>query len=124
MSGQIKFKYDIEVANASFGQGIRTTPIQHIQALTAISNNGYLLKPTVLKALGISNTNEIIYQTTPQVVRQVISSETSKLVASSLEHVVSLGTGRSAYIEGYRVGGKTGTAINKIAPFFDLKLKI
>lgn len=115
---------DVETATTAFGQGISVSAIQLITASSAAVNGGYLLKPTVLKALGISNTNEIIYQTTPQVVRQVISSETSKLVASSLEHVVSLGTGRSAYIEGYRVGGKTGTAINKIAPFFDLKLKI
>lgn len=107
---------DVETATSAFGQGISVSAIQLVTAACAAVNGGNLLKPTVLKALGISNTNELIYQTTPQVVRQVISKDTSKQVASSLEHVVSLGTGRSAYIEGYRVGGKTGTAVNKYTP--------
>lgn len=102
---------DVETATTAFGQGISVSAIQLVTAASAAVNGGNLLKPTVLKGLGISNTNEIIYQTTPQVVRRVIGEGTSKQVASSLEHVVSLGTGRSAYIEGYRVGGKTGTAV-------------
>ena len=84
---------DVETATTAFGQGISVSAIQLVTAACAAINGGNLLKPTVLKGLGISNTNEIIYQTTPQIVRKVISDKTSKLVASSLEHVVSLGQG-------------------------------
>lgn len=82
---------DVETATTAFGQGISVSAIQLVTAASAAVNGGNLLKPTVLKGLGISDTNEIIYQNTPQVVRKVISNETSKKVASSLEHVVSLG---------------------------------
>lgn len=101
---------DLETATSAFGQGISTSAIQLVTAVSAAVNGGNLLKPTILKGLGISNTNEVIYQTTPILKRQVISTKTSKKVADALEHVVSLGTGRSAYVENMRIGGKTGTA--------------
>ena len=109
---------DLETATTAFGQGISTSAIQLVTATSAAVNGGYLIKPTVLKGLGISNTNEIIYQTEPVIKRKVISDTTSKLVCDSLEHVVALGTGRSAYIENFRIGGKTGTAVYKYAPLF------
>ena len=101
---------DLETATSAFGQGISTSAIQLVTAVSAAVNGGNLLKPTILKGLGISNTNEVIYQTTPILKRQVISTNTSKKVADALEHVVALGTGRSAYVENMRIGGKTGTA--------------
>lgn len=101
---------DLETATSAFGQGISTSAIQLVTAVSAAVNGGNLLKPTILKGLGISNTNEVIYQTTPILKRQVISPKTSKKVADALEHVVALGTGRSAYVENMRIGGKTGTA--------------
>lgn len=82
---------DVETATTAFGQGISVSAIQLVTAASAAVNGGNLYKPTILSALGISNTNEIIYQTVPQLVRQVISKETSIKVAQSLEHVVSLG---------------------------------
>jgi stage V sporulation protein D (sporulation-specific penicillin-binding protein) len=103
--------HDIETATTAFGQGISVSAIQLVRASCAAVNGGKLYNPTILKGLGISGTNEIVYQNN-EFFKQVISESTSKIVANSLEHVVSLGTGRSAYIEGYRIGGKTGTAVN------------
>lgn len=101
---------NVELATSSFGQGNSTTAIQLINAASAAVNGGNLNTPAILKGIGNPKTNDIIYQDFPIFKRQVISNETSKTVASSLEYVASLGTARSAYIEGYRVGGKTGTA--------------
>ena len=101
---------DLETATSAFGQGISTSAIQLVTATSAAVNGGNLFKPTILKGLGISNTKEVIYQTTPILKRRVISTKTSKKVADALEHVVALGTGRSAYVENLRIGGKTGTA--------------
>ena len=100
----------VELATSAFGQGISVTPIQLVNAACAAVNGGYLNQPTILKGLASSYTQEIIYQTTPLTIRRVISEETSQKMRYALEHVASLGTARSAYIEGYRVGGKTGTA--------------
>ena len=99
---------NVELATASFGQGNSVTMIQLINAASAAVNGGLLRKPYILKM--IKNGNEVILENEPVVIRRVISEETSKLVAHAVESVVSLGTGRGAYIEGYRVGGKTGTA--------------
>lgn len=99
---------NIELATSAFGQGNSVTPLQLINASCAAVNGGRLNTPYILKGFGINNT--IIYKNDVKFVRQVISEETSKKVASALEHVVALGTGRGAYIDGYRVGGKTGTA--------------
>lgn len=103
---------NVELATSSFGQGNSVTAIQLVNAACASVNGGILNKPTILKGIASNyqNGEYLIKQETPIEVRRVISEETSKTVASSLEHVASLGTARSAYIEGYRVGGKTGTA--------------
>lgn len=101
---------NIELATSAFGQGISVTPIQLVNASCAAVNGGILHQPTILKGIASTYTNNIIYQTNPIVIRRVISEETSKSMAMALEHVVSLGTARSSYLEGYRVGGKTGTA--------------
>lgn len=109
--GQIKFKYDIEVANASFGQGIMTTPIQHIKALTAISNNGYILNPTIVEKIVDPNTNEIVYQAKKQKGTKVASEATVNHIKDLMDLVVNgEGTGTDFHLDGYNIIGKTGTA--------------
>lgn len=102
---------NVELATSSFGQGNSVTAIQLVNAACAAVNGGILNRPTILKGIVNSKTSNIVEQTLPIEIRRVISESTSKKVAESLEYVASLGTARSAYIEGYRVGGKTGTAL-------------
>jgi penicillin-binding protein 2B len=110
-AGQIKFKYDIEVANASFGQGIMTTPIQHIKALTAISNNGYILNPTIVEKIVDPNTNEIVYEAKKQKGTKVASESTVNHIKELMNRVVNAdGTGTDFHLDGYDIIGKTGTA--------------
>ena len=101
---------NVELATTAFGQGISVTPIQQVRAVSASVNGGTLYKPYILKNIFDSNTNNIILENTKQSIRQVITKETSDMVKYALESVVANGTGRNAYIENYRVGGKTGTA--------------
>ena len=84
--------------------------IQQITAVSAAINGGTLYKPYIVKSLNDPETNSVIKENTPTKVRQVITEKTSKEVRRALESVVTNGSGRNAYIEGYRVGGKTGTA--------------
>ena len=100
----------VELATTAFGQGVSVTPIQQITAVSAAINGGTLYKPYIVKSLNDPETNQVIKENTPTKVRQVITSKTSKEVRRALESVVTNGSGRNAYIEGYRVGGKTGTA--------------
>ncbi|MFD1955198.1 stage V sporulation protein D [Paenibacillus thailandensis] len=100
----------VELATTAFGQGVSVTPIQQITAVSAAINGGTLYKPHVAKAFINSATGETVQAVQPQAVRQVISEETSKQVREALESVVANGTGGNAFIDGYRVGGKTGTA--------------
>ncbi|EXX91687.1 stage V sporulation protein D [Paenibacillus darwinianus] len=100
----------VELATTAFGQGVSVTPIQQIAAVSAAINGGTLYKPHVAKAWYQPETGRIIDTIEPEKVRQVISPETSKQVREALESVVAKGTGRNAFIDGYRVGGKTGTA--------------
>jgi stage V sporulation protein D (sporulation-specific penicillin-binding protein) len=100
----------VELATTAFGQGVSVTPIQQIAAVSAAVNGGKLYTPYVAKAWLHPETGEVVHETEPKLVRQVISEETSKQVRMALESVVAKGTGRNAYIDGYRVGGKTGTA--------------
>ena len=100
----------VELATTAFGQGVSVTPIQQITAVSAAINGGYLMKPYIVKSLNEPETNAVIVQNKEEIVRKVISEETSEKVRYALESVVSNGTGRPAYIDGYRVGGKTGTA--------------
>lgn len=100
----------VELATTAFGQGVSVTPIQQITAVSAAINGGTLYKPYIVKSLNDPETNSVIKENTPTKVRQVITEKTSKEVRRALESVVTNGSGRNAYIEGYRVGGKTGTA--------------
>lgn len=100
----------VELATTAFGQGVSVTPIQQITAVSAAINGGTLYIPYIVKSLNDPETNSVIKENNPTKVRQVISKETSSEVRRALESVVTNGSGRNAYIEGYRVGGKTGTA--------------
>lgn len=100
----------VELATTAFGQGVSVTPIQQITAVSAAINGGILYKPYIVKSLNDPETNSVIKENTKVKVRQVISEETSREVRRALESVVTNGSGKNAYIEGYRVGGKTGTA--------------
>lgn len=100
----------VELATTSFGQGVSVTPIQQVAAVSAAINGGYLYKPHVAKAWVNPETHEVVEEKKPELVRKVISEETSKQIRMALESVVAQGTGGNAFIDGYRVGGKTGTA--------------
>ena len=100
----------VELATTSFGQGISVTPIQQVTAVSSSINGGILYKPYIVSSMLEPETNNIIKKNNPTKVRQVITEESSKLVRYALESVVANGTGKNAYIENYRVGGKTGTA--------------
>jgi stage V sporulation protein D (sporulation-specific penicillin-binding protein) len=100
----------VELATTAFGQGVSVTPIQQVQAVSAAVNGGKLMKPYLVKSWHDPETGKLMKENKPQQVRQVISPETSAEVRRALESVVANGTGRNAYIDGYRVGGKTGTA--------------
>lgn len=100
----------VELATTAFGQGVSVTPIQQITAVSAAINGGYLLKPYIVKSINEPETNGVILENKKTVVRKVISDTTSEKVRYALESVVTNGTGRNAFIDGYRVGGKTGTA--------------
>jgi len=114
VGGFVSFRYPSEIASATYGQGgVLVTPLQQLMAYAAIANGGTLMKPYVVKKVINSTTNEVISETKPTVVRQVVSERVAREVTGYLEQVVSnqeIGTGRRAYIEGYRVAGKTGTA--------------
>lgn len=99
---------DLELATTAFGQGISVTPIQQITAVSSIVNGGTLYKPYITKSF--STSSNIIKENTPVSRGKVISKKTAKLVRYALENVVAHGSGRGAYIENYRIGGKTGTA--------------
>jgi len=105
----------VESATTAFGQGVAVTPIQQVAAVSAAVNGGYLYQPYIAKEWHDSETGLVMGRTTPNMTRQVISNDTSQIVREALESVVAQGTGRNAYVDGYRVGGKTGTA-QKIAP--------
>ncbi|MEW4307423.1 stage V sporulation protein D [Rossellomorea marisflavi] len=100
----------VEQATTAFGQGVAVTPIQQVAAVAAAVNGGTLYQPFIAKELVDPKTGEVVMRKTPEAKRKVISEDTSKQIREALESVVALGTGGKAFVEGYRVGGKTGTA--------------
>ncbi|MBR2587611.1 MAG: PASTA domain-containing protein [Bacilli bacterium] len=100
----------VELATTAFGQGVSVTPIQQVAAVSAAINGGTLYKPYIVKSINEPETNNVILENKKTIVRNVISKETSEKVKYALESVVANGSGRTSYIDGYRVGGKTGTA--------------
>ncbi len=100
----------VELATTSFGQGISVTPIQQVRAVSAAVNGGILHTPYIVGKMTEPETDSVVKLYSPDSGVRVISEETSKLVRYALESVVANGSGKNAYIENYRVGGKTGTA--------------
>lgn len=101
-------KRDLEYATASFGQGISVTPIQLIAALSAIANDGILLRPYIVEKIIYSNGDEKVIE--KEEVRRVISSDTASRLTAMLVSAVKNGYAKKAGVEGYLVAGKTGTA--------------
>ena len=99
----------VELATMSFGQRFNVTPLQMITAISAIANDGVLMQPRIVKEITNSETGA---KTTvePVKVRQVLSKQTSDKVKSMMESVVLHGTGGNAKVNGYSIGGKTGTS--------------
>lgn len=99
----------VELSSSSFGQSFQVTPIQMITAISAVANGGYLMTPYIV-AKELDENGNVVKETEPTVRRQVISKETAATVSEMMEAVVTSGTGKNAYVAGYRVAGKTGTS--------------
>ena len=99
----------VDIARIGFGQSVAVTPVQLLRAVCAAVNGGNLLKPYVVREIADAE-GRVIQRGEKQVVGHPISRETSATMRRLLEDVVTLGGGKNAYISGYRVGGKTGTA--------------
>ncbi len=111
-SGKLTFIYDVEVANAAFGQGITTTPIQHIQALMIIANNGVMKKPYLVEKIVDSVTGEVITKHQDEIIDgQVITEKTATKIKELLSDVINdpEGTGYGFKVNEMLIG-KTGTA--------------
>ena len=111
-AGKIEFKYETEIFNAGFGQGITTTPIQHIQAMTTLTNDGILLKPYIVEKIVDSTTNEVILQNGKEEKERVASTSTVEKMIQLMDDCVNGAgnTGIGFKIEGGQLIGKTGTA--------------
>lgn len=105
----------VELGTTSFGQGVSVTPIQQVSAVSAVVNGGNMVQPHLVKEWTDPETGKVVEKTSVAPKERVISEETSEEVRLSLEHVVAKGTGRRAFISGYRMAGKTGTA-QKVGP--------
>lgn len=99
----------VNLATMSYGHSIAVSPIQLINAVSAISNGGFLNKPTLIKEIVDANGN-VIERKRPELRRRVISEETSDKMKMMMRRVVEKGTGQRAQVPGYIVGGKSGTA--------------
>ena len=100
---------NVDLAVASFGQRFEVTPLQMICGFSAVINGGNLVKPYVVQTVKTQD-GTVIQNTEPEIIRQVVSQQTSQRAADILEQVVSKGTGKNAYVAGYRIGGKTGSS--------------
>jgi cell division protein FtsI (penicillin-binding protein 3) len=105
----------LSLPTISFGQGIGVTGLQTINAFSAIANDGVLMKPSVIENIEKVDSEMVESIFEPKEIRRVVSAETARMVKKLLKNTVDSGTGRSAKISGYTVGGKTGTA-QKVDP--------
>lgn len=99
-----------DLARIGFGQTIAVMPLQLCMATAAAVNGGLLMQPYLVKEISDPTTNKVVQRFYPTVVNRVISEQTSSQIAQMLQGVVAKGGGKNAYIDGYQVGGKTGTA--------------
>lgn len=111
-AGTLKLNYDIELANASFGQGVTTTPVQNLQALSTLANDGVMIKPYIVEKIVDSNTKETTYQAERTELGKVVSSETISKMKDLLYKVVYDGLADTKNFQPKNVTliGKTGTA--------------
>lgn len=111
-TGMIAETYTIDAATTSFGQGSAISPIHQIQAATAITNQGQMMKPYVIDHIVDANTGDFLKDNGPEVAGNPVSAETANRVLALMETVVSheTGTGKPYAIDGFKVAGKTGTA--------------
>ena len=100
---------NVELANIGFGQGVAVTPLQMVMGVASIANGGYLLRPYLVKKV-VSPGGKVKLENKRQVVREVLSPETARTMRDLMRSVVTNGSGVRAYLEGYRIAGKTGTA--------------
>ena len=112
MSGFLNFKYETEIYNAGFGQGITTTPIQNIQALTPLTNDGMLVKPYLIEKMVNPTTKEVVYKDKKEEIERVANTETVQKMISLMDATVNeVGNTGSGYrIDSHELIGKTGTA--------------
>ncbi|WP_190319155.1 penicillin-binding protein [Weissella cibaria] len=111
-AGTMQFKYPIEQANTAFGQAISITPLQMMQAYSAIAGNGEELKPHVVEKIVDPNTKKVVYQAKREVVAKPIKASTAKATREQLEDVIysEYGLGKMYAIPGVKTTGKSGTA--------------
>ena len=113
LGGNIKFTYDVEAATAGYGQGITITPIQMLQGLTAVSNNGVMLKPYIVSSV-VSSTGDVLEEYSKTEIERVASEKTIDKIKELMRSVIcndsSKCTGYSYYMKDYDLIGKTGTA--------------
>lgn len=114
LTGTLNFRYEVEVVNAGFGQGITTTPIQNIQALTSLANNGVMIQPHIVDKIVDPYTGEIEYQAEVTKLDKVATSSTvdkmKELLYSAINDPKDLSVGYMYQVDGFDVIGKTGTA--------------
>lgn len=104
-----KLMENAQLTTVAFGQSVKPTPIQMVRAISAVVNGGYVLKPYVVSEI-LDENGTVIQKNGKTVLRQAISAETSKLMCTLIESVVTDGTASNAKLPGFRVGGKTGTS--------------
>lgn len=108
---------EIDLATASFGQGIAVTPIQMITAVSSIANGGYLMEPHIVKS--IKDENGGVYEIKPKIARQVLKEPAAKLMTEMMVKAVDEGEAKFARPKGFKVAGKTGTAQIPVAGHYD-----
>lgn len=113
-TGNIDYRYQIEAATAGYGQGITTTAIQHLQALSIISNDGEMLKPYIVDKIVDTDTGKTVYNGKRESLGKVVSSDTTDKMKELMGNVINgdytNSTGYAYYMDGYSLIGKTGTA--------------
>lgn len=111
LPGKINFNYESELANASFGQGVTTTPVQNLQALSSLANNGTILKPYIVSKI-VDSKGNMVYEGKRTELKTVASADTINQVKNLMYDVVYNGLSSSKYYaaDNVTVIGKTGTA--------------
>ena len=120
VAGDIKTKaqwYPVDLATASFGQGISITPIELLTAFSAIANNGVMMEPHVVAQ--VKSTNGKVVNITPKILGKPITSSTAKIMTEMLVNAVDKGEAKWTAIKEYRIAGKTGTASIPVAGHYD-----